>query len=71
MRHDLWGQWGNSVNYELIKIKDKQYLNTCYRYGYPGGRWIQAVMEYKIHSIEEQNFLEPIFEKSFELHRET
>ena len=62
------GQWGNSVNYKLIKIKDKEYLNTYYRYGYPGG---QAVMEYKIHSIEEQNFLEPIFEKSFELYRET
>ena len=62
------GQWGNSVNYKLIKIKDKEYLNTYYRYGYPGG---QAVMKYKIHSIEEQNFLEPIFEKSFELYRET
>ena len=29
------GQWGNSVNYKLIKIKDKEYLNTYYRYGYP------------------------------------
>ena len=56
------GQWGNSVNYKLIKIKDKEYLNTYYRYGYPGGH---AVLKYKIHSIEEQNFLEPIFEKSF------
>jgi hypothetical protein len=62
------GQWGNVVNYKLIKIKDKEYLNTYYRYGYPGGH---AVLKYKIRSIEEQNFLEPIFEKSFELYRET
>lgn len=31
----------------------------------------QTVMVYKIHSIEEHNFLEPIFEKTFELYRET
>jgi hypothetical protein len=62
------GQWGNSVNYKLIKIKDKEYLNTYYRFGYPGG---QTVMAYKIHSIEDHNFLEPIFEKTFELYRET
>lgn len=62
------GQWGNVVNYKLIKIKDKEYLNTYYRFGYPGG---QTVMAYKIHSIEDHNFLEPIFEKTFELYRET
>ena len=62
------GQWGNVVNYKLIKIKDKEYLNTYYNYGFPMG---QTVMAYKIHSIEDQNFLEPIFEKTFELYRET
>jgi hypothetical protein len=56
------------VNYKLIKIKDKKYLNTYYRYGYAGG---SAVMDYKIHSIEQDNFLEPIFEKTFELYIET
>lgn len=62
------GQWGNVVNYKLIKIKEKEYLNTYYNYGFPMG---QTVMAYKIHSIEEHNFLEPIFEKTFELYRET
>ena len=62
------GQWGNVVNYKLIKIKKKEYLNTYYNYGFPMG---QTVMVYKIHSIEENNFLEPIFEKTFELYRET
>lgn len=62
------GQWGNVVNYKLIKIKEKEYLNTYYNYGFPMG---QTVMVYKIHSIEEHNFLEPIFEKTFELYRET
>ena len=62
------GQWGNVLNYKLIKIKDKKYLNTYYRYGYAGG---SAVMDYKIHSIEQDNFLEPIFEKTFELYIET
>ena len=62
------GQWGNVVNYKLIKIKEKEYLNTYYNYGFPMG---QTVMVYKIHSIEENNFLEPIFEKTFELYRET
>jgi hypothetical protein len=28
-------------------------------------------MVYKIHSIEQDNFLEPIFEKTFELYIET
>ena len=62
------GQWGNVVNYKLVKIKGKEYLNTYYNYGFPMG---QTVMAYKIHSIEEHNFLEPIFEKTFELYRET
>ncbi len=62
------GQWGDPVNYELIKIKDKEYLNTNYRYGYPGG---QAVMVYKIHSLDQDNFLVPVFEKSIEVYRET
>ena len=62
------GQWGHSVNYKLIKIKEKEYLNTYYHYGFPGG---QTVMVYKIHSLENKNFLKPIFEKSFELYRET
>ena len=62
------GQWGNVVNYKLIKIKEKEYLNTYYRYGYPGG---DTEMVYKIHSIEKHNFLKPIFEKTFELYRET
>ena len=62
------GQWGNVVNYKLVKIKDKEYLNTYYNYGFPMG---QTVMAYKIHSIEDHNFLEPIFEKTFELYRET
>ena len=62
------GQWGNTVNYKLIKIKDKDYLNTYYNYGYPMG---QTVMQYKIHSLEDDNFLKPIFEKSYELYIET
>lgn len=62
------GQWGDPVNYELVKIKDKEYLNTNYRYGYAGG---QAVMVYKIHSLDQDNFLEPVFEKSIEVYRET
>ena len=44
----------------LVKIKDIEYLNTNYRYGYPGG---QAVMVYKIHSLDHDNFLVPVFEK--------
>lgn len=62
------GQWGYSVNYKLIKIKDKEYLNTYYNYGFPMG---QTVLQYKIHSLEDNNFLKPIFEKSYELYRET
>ena len=62
------GQWGHPVNYELVQIKDKEYLNTNYRYGYPGG---QAVMVYKIHSLDQDNFLVPVFEKSIEVYRET
>ena len=62
------GQWGNVVNYKLIKIKEKEYLNTYYNYGFPMG---QTVMVYKIHSLEDKNFLKPIFEKSYELYIET
>lgn len=56
------------MNYKLIKIKDKKYLNNYYCYGYPGE---SAVMVYKIHSIDQDNFMEPIFEKTFELYIET
>ena len=56
------GQWGNVVNYKLVKIKGKEYLNTYYNYGFPMG---QTVMQYKIHSLEDDNFLKPIFEKSY------
>lgn len=31
----------------------------------------QTVMQYKIHSLEDDNFLKPIFEKSYELYIET
>ena len=62
------GQWGYVVNYKLIKIKEKEYLNTYYNYGFPMG---QTVMVYKIHSLEDKNFLKPIFEKSYELYIET
>ena len=58
-----------SENYgDHLGIKDKEYLNTNYRYGYPGG---QAVMVYKIHSLDQDNFLVPVFEKSIEVYRET
>lgn len=62
------GQWGYTVNYKLVKIKDKDYLNTYYNYRFPGG---ETVMLYKIHSLEDHNFLIPIFEKYYHLYRET
>ena len=31
----------------------------------------QTVMQYKIHSLEDDNLLKPIFEKSYELYIET
>ena len=62
------GQWGQPVNYELVKIKDKEYLYTNYLYGHPGGT---AVMVYSIHSLDQDNFLVPLFEKSIDVYRET
>ena len=62
------GQWGNTVDYKLVKINDTKYLNTQYRYMFPGG---QTILAYKIYSIENHNFLKLIFDKTIELYRET
>ena len=62
------GQWGNTVNYKLVKIDKKDYIHTSYNYGFAMG---ESYMIHKILSLDEDIFLESVFEKEIKIYQET
>lgn len=61
------GQWGKVVNYITFNIKGKKYLLTNFTYSYQMGTKLN---EYKIYSLEKQQYLKKLFEKAIVVYEE-
>ena len=62
------GQWGNPPKYKIKKIKNKEVLITEFDNGYSYGN---TVKDFKILSLDKDNFLDEIFKKEILLYKET
>ena len=62
------GQWGNPPEYKFVEINNKEYLHIFGNYGFAGG--IRTNIN-KLYSLDNENFLEKVFEKEHITYSET
>lgn len=62
------GQWGNPPEYKFIELNNKDYIHTHGNYSFSGG--IRTNIN-KLYSLNNENFLEKVFEKEHITYSET
>tara|TARA_B100001175_G_scaffold93942_1_gene79419 strand:- start:1006 stop:1539 length:534 start_codon:yes stop_codon:yes gene_type:complete len=62
------GQWGNTPNYKLRNINDKNYIHTYGNYGFPLGVRVEINC---LYSLEKKSFLEEVFKNEIITYRES
>ena len=62
------GQWGNPPEYKFIEINNKEYIYTYGNYGFAGG--LRSNIN-RLYSIDNETFLEKVFDKEHITYRET
>ena len=62
------GQWGNPPEYKFIEINNKEYLHIFGNYGFAMGLRTNVN---KLYSLDNETFLEKVFEKEHITYRET